>query len=307
MSILETHQGEIAALLTAVFWTVTALAFERASKLIGSLSLNLLRLLVAFVFYCILNYISAGTLIPMYIDKNSWMLLLLSGFIGFVLGDYFLFKSYEIVSARISMLIMALVPPISAILGIIFLNDSMTLQQIIAMLITLLGIAMTILERGERDINTKKRNLKFKYSIAGILFAFGGTVGQAGGLVLSKAGMADYNAFAASQIRMISGIAGFVVWITIARRWKHLLKATKNNAAMKSLTIGAIFGPFIGVSLSLLAVQKTNIGVAATLMSIVPVLIIVPAIFIYKEKVHFKEMIGALIAVAGAALFFIEL
>lgn len=65
------------------------------------------------------------------------------------------------------------------------------------------------------------------------------------------------------------------------------------------------FGPFLGVSFSLIAVKYTAAGVAATLMSIVPVLIIAPSVIFFREKVTFKEIAGAIIAVGGVALFFL--
>jgi drug/metabolite transporter (DMT)-like permease len=74
---------------------------------------------------------------------------------------------------------------------------------------------------------------------------------------------------------------------------------------MKWLVVGSVFGPFLGVSFSLIAVQNTNAGIAQTIMSLVPVLIIPPAVLINKEKVTAREIVGAVIAVVGVALFFI--
>jgi drug/metabolite transporter (DMT)-like permease len=74
---------------------------------------------------------------------------------------------------------------------------------------------------------------------------------------------------------------------------------------MKMISLGAIFGPFIGVSLSLYAVQHTNTGIAATLMALVPILIIVPSAIIFKEKITAQQVIGAIISIAGASIFFL--
>jgi drug/metabolite transporter (DMT)-like permease len=89
------------------------------------------------------------------------------------------------------------------------------------------------------------------------------------------------------------------------KRWPRVWAALKHGSAMKRITLGAFFGPFLGVSFSLLAVQHTETGVAATLMAIVPVLIILPAVIIFKEKVNWKEILGAVVTVAGVALFFL--
>jgi drug/metabolite transporter (DMT)-like permease len=137
------------------------------------------------------------------------------------------------------------------------------------------------------------------------LFAFGGVLGQAAGLVLSKYGMGSYNAFAATQIRVIAGIFGFGVILFVFKRWPRIRSAFHNRKAMTRITVGSFFGPFLGVSFSLLAVQYIATGAASTIMSIVPVLIIPPAVILLKEKVTFKEVIGAVIAVTGVVLFFL--
>jgi drug/metabolite transporter (DMT)-like permease len=139
----------------------------------------------------------------------------------------------------------------------------------------------------------------------GIIFAVGGALGQAGGLILSKVGMQNYNPFASSQIRIIAGIIGFTLIIIFMGRLKGLLPALKNKSGMKALFIGAFFGPFIGVSLSLFSIQHTNAGIASTIMSIVPILIIIPSVYMFKQKVTFAEVVGAILSVAGVALFFV--
>ena len=60
-----------------------------------------------------------------------------------------------------------------------------------------------------------------------------------------------------------------------------------------------------GVSFSSIAVQHTQAGIAATLMAISPVLIIAPSVILFKEKVNWKEILGAVITVGGVALFFL--
>lgn len=303
---MESHIGEIAALLTAMFWTVTALAFEAASKRIGSLIVNLLRLVAGFVFLLIFATFYRGLPLPVDAEASTWFWLILSGFVGFVFGDFCLFQSFVVIGARISMLIMALAPPITALFSWIFLGETMTFWNLIGMMVTVLGIAFVVLSRdGEEGNGGIFRRLKFNFPVWGLLLAFGGAVGQAGGLVLSKYGMKDYDPFASSQIRVMAGIVGFSLIITLRKHWKDLFHATRLPKPMLQLTTGAFFGPFLGVSFSLMAVQHANMGVAATLMAITPVLIIVPSIFLNKEKVTMKEIIGAVVAVIGVGILFI--
>jgi drug/metabolite transporter (DMT)-like permease len=303
------HIGEYAALLTAIFWTVTALAFESASKKVGSLSVNLIRLCLALVFLSIYSWVSRGLILPTDATNYQWIWLSLSGLVGFVLGDLFLFKSYEVISARISMLIMALAPPIAALISWIALGEHLNAKQGVGMLLTFAGIALVILKRefnpDEELSDTNNKKFKLNYPISGLLLAFGGAVGQAGGLVLSKIGMQNYDVIAAVQIRVITGIVGFVAIFFFLNSWKSLRIAIKDSKAITKISIGAFFGPFLGVSFSLLSIKYTSTGVASAIMSIVPVIIIAPAVIIFKEKFNSKELIGALITVGGVMLFFL--
>lgn len=296
-----THPGEFAALGTAFCWMFTSLSFEAAGKRVGSLAVNFIRLIIGLFFLCILTWIVRGTFFPVDASRHAWTWLSVSGLIGFAIGDLLLFQAFVVVGARVSMLIMSLVPPITAVIGWLFLKEYLSPIEIVAMLITIGGIALVILER-----NPDGGPMQLSHSLKGLLLALGGAVGQAVGLIFSKYGMQDYNAFAATQIRVIAGIAGFSLIFIIMGRWGKTLAALKNSRAMIGITIGSFFGPFLGVALSLLAVQNTMTGIASTIMAIVPILIIPPAVIIFRERVTFREIIGAFIAVGGVSLYFIH-
>src|SRR3989339_2024434 len=145
---MGTHTGEIIALGTAVCWTATGLAFQQATRRVGSLSVNIIRLFIALFLYMLVSYfVRNGMYLPFDAPSHAWIWLTISGLVGFVFGDYFLFKSYELISARISMLIMSLSAPIAAYLGWFILGETMNLISLIAMFITILGIMMVITEK----------------------------------------------------------------------------------------------------------------------------------------------------------------
>jgi drug/metabolite transporter (DMT)-like permease len=300
------HPGEVASLLTAIFWTITALAFEASSRRVGSMVVNLFRLIVGFVFLSIFTWIYRGYLLPVDATPQAWLLLIISGLIGFTFGDLCLFQAFVVVGARISMLLMALSPPMTALIGWFFLGETMTPRSIAGMVLTLAGIAVVVLERGGAEkAGGLKRRMKFNYPVWGILLGLGGALGQAAGLVLSKHAMQGYDAFASAQIRVIAGIAGFLILFAITHRWNEARKSLSDRKAMGQLSLGAFFGPFLGVSFSLLSVQLTSTGIASTIMAMVPILIIPPSVILFKEKVNLKEILGAMLAVGGVALFFL--
>jgi len=294
------HLGELFALGTAVFWTVSALAFEGATKRVGAFAVNFIRLWLAFIFLSFLSYFIRGLALPVDSTLHNWIWLGLSGVTGFILGDYFLFSSYPLIGARMSMLLMTLAPPFAAFFGWIFLGETMTLKGLAGMILVISGITLAIWNKPIRE-----EKIRLKYPLRGLLFGLLAAIGQGGGIVLSKYGMGSYNAFASNQIRVIVAMTGFTLIITFLRKWKNVASTFRNLPAFKGIVTGSFFGPFLGVSFSLLAVQNVNAGVAATIMAMVPVFIIPPSVILYKQKVNFAEIVGAVISVIGVSLFFI--
>ncbi len=294
------NAGEIAALVTALCWAFTAMSFEEAGKRIGSLTVNFLRLVFGFAMMGLYLLAADGHILPLDAGGKVWVFLSLSGLIGFALGDLFLFQAFVLIGARISMLIYASVPIITSLFGLIFLNEKLGLMEIAGMLLTVTGIAVVVL-----DGNREKRG-KNNHFIKGIALAVLGSAGQAAGLIISKFGMSGYeNAFGSNMIRIIAGMAGFAVIITFMKRWGKIRDAFQDSKGIIYTGAGSFFGPFLGVSLSLLAIRLTSAGVASTIMAIVPVLIIPLAVLIYKEKVRIAEIAGAFLAVTGVALLFL--
>jgi len=297
---IKSHVGEYAALFTALFWTLGALVFEVASKRAVALTVNWLRLCIGFVLLSLFCLVGRGNLLPLDAPPMTWFWLFLSGIVGFAIGDLLLFRAFAVIGARISMLIMASVPPITAVIGWIVMGETLPLLSLIGMTLTVGGIVLVVLER-----RPQQKNSRLSYPIFGTLLALGAALGQSVGLVLSKYGMGSYNAFAATQIRIIAGIVGSSFIFFIMKRWERIGSALRSRQAMVPISIGAVLGPFLGVSLSLVSIQHTTTGVASTIMALVPVLIIPPAIILFKEKVTLREIFGAFIAVAGVTFFFL--
>jgi len=295
------HLGEIAGVITAICWTASALSFSLATRRAGSLAVNIMRLVLAMGMFLIWSKIMRGLWTPSDASPEAWKWLSISGFIGFVAGDYCLFKSYSYQSAKLSMLIMSLAPPVAALSGALILHEQLTWLNGLGMLLVLGGIAIVILKRPESETNKSRLN----YPIKGLMLALGGAVGQGIGAVFSKLGMGNYDPFASSQIRVITGIIGFIAIITLARQWKPISFSLRNNKAMGPLIVGSFFGPFLGVSLSLVSFQYTSVGIASTLMATAPVFILIPSILIFHEKLNWKEIAGAVLAVLGMAIFFL--
>ncbi len=321
--------GEIIALGVAVSWTATALFAEVASKRMGSLPLNTLRMTMSLMLLAVTLWLLLGVPYPRFADGDTWLWLTLSGVVGYVIGDYCLMQGYIYIGSRFGQLFMTLSAPTAAITGFLLLGEKMSWLAIIGMVVTLGGISMSILSKREGE-----EHVKLSLPPKGVFFAAVAGICQGFGLVLSKMGLEKYDnalsmagvdpslapdgallpvplmfsiPFSATMIRAAIGLVGFFVLLVIFNRdWQlKLSHAAHDRKAMWCLLGATIFGPFVGVSASLLATQYTSTGIAQTLFALTPVLIIAPAAWLFHQKVTVREVIGAVISVLGVCLFFI--
>ena len=294
-------------------WTVTALCADKASHRLGSMTADVIRLVLATVFLAVILWIGLGHPYPVYADGRAWAWLAASALVGYVFGDYCLFNCYLSIGARFGQLFMTLAPPFAAIAGWVILGESLTWKAALAMLVTLSGIAISILAKGDGN------NVRLTLPLKGILLGLGAGIGQGVGLVLSKVGVEHYACmipadapanmdtllpFASTMIRAIVGGTGFLVLMALQKKTRDLRAAAHDRKGLGYALIMTLFGPVLGVSLSLMAVRYTSAGIASTLMALTPVFILAPYAFIYHQQIKARELLGVAVSMTGVALFF---
>ena len=301
------YAGELLAVGPLACWAFCSHCFEASGHRVGSTSVNLLRLLIALVMFCAFLWLREGYPIAAGFTRVAWFWLLLSGFVGFALGDMFLFRAFVEIGPRLSLLIMSLNAPMSAVFGWLWLGEEYGPLQWVGMTVTLIGVGWVILERPARDEllpdaakpTGNGRGRLRQITRRGILLGLGGALGQALGNVMTKYGIGDGNAFAAVQIRVIGGIAGLIVFFFVIRWWRRTFEAVRGGRAMGWMTLGALLGPFLGVALLTRALQLTNVGVVATITALLPVVVIPLSMAIHKEHVSLRSVGGAVVAFLG--------
>ncbi|HBX70069.1 MAG TPA: EamA family transporter [Chloroflexi bacterium] len=298
---MSAYLGEIAALMTSLAFSLTSTMFTLAGRRVGSTTVNRIRLILAVLLLSLIHWIWLGSLLPLKADPQRWLWLGLSGIVGLVLGDAFLFQAFVWIGPRLSMLMMSLAPVIASLVAWIFLGETLTLGQIGGIALTLSGIAWVVLERGSNRQSPNRDYLR------GILFGLGGATGQALGLVLAKNGLSGgFSPISANLIRMLT--AATTLWaITIFQRQARsaFVHLNANHRAIWFLMAGTVTGPLIGVSLSLFAVQQSAVGVASTLMALPPVFLLPISYIVFKERFGWGAVAGTFVAMAGVALLFL--
>ncbi len=292
--------GELSALLTACCWSGSSLAFAEATRRAGSFQVNVTRLLLALVYLLVL--IGAARL-SLALSSTQILNLGISGVIGLALGDTFLFKAFQSIGARITMLIMSLAPAIAAVLAYFVLDETLSAVGIVGIVITVTGICLVVLER------SPDRSSVITDSLSGIILALLAATGQGAGLIFAKMAFreGDVNGFVATAVRIAASLVLLLPVAAAAGRYESpQTMFAKDRTSFYLTAAGSVLGPFLGISFSLIAIKHTKVGIAATIMATVPVLMLPLVRFIYREKLTVRAVVGAVVAVVGVAVLFLR-
>ena len=203
------YLGELISLGVAFSWTIAALASEIGSKRLGVFVMNVWRMALALLFSMLLMWLTLGQPYPVYAGHETWMWLLLSGVVGYFFGDWCLFNSYLTIGSRFGQLFMTLAPMFAALSAWVMLGQTLSWKALLAMAVTLAGIAISILGR------SSGHKVSLQLPTKGILYGIGAGMGQGVGLVLSKIGLDHYTSDVPAQVLTICPLAptSSVVWL----------------------------------------------------------------------------------------------
>jgi drug/metabolite transporter (DMT)-like permease len=301
--------GEVAALITAMCYSASSVFFTMAGRKFGPLVTNRLRLVVAVLLLGTAHWIVFGTPIPSNAEAERWFWLGSSGIVGLVIGDLFLFQAYITLGPRLGLLFLSLSPALTTLLAWIFLGETLSPENIFAIVITLAGISWVVLEsnpNGKARLDSDS-GINQKIYLKGIFAGLIAAAGQSFGMVLAKNGLTgNFPALSANVIRMsVAFLALWVVTIIQGQVISTVHQATDQRFGLLYILGGSFFGPLIGVSLSLFAIQNINLGIASTIIALPPIFLLPIGHFIFKERITWRAVVGTLIAVTGVALLFL--
>lgn len=292
--------GEIAALTAAFFWGFCTLLFESAGKKIGAFPTNLLRIVMACFLLCFSLFVQTGLFFPIKATHHHYLWLGTSGIIGLAIGDGALFFSIVIIGPRLATLLLSFAPPLTTLIAWIFLGEVLQPLAVLGIVITVGSIIWVVSEKQNRDHDNKRL-------IKGVILGLIAALGQAVGVIFAKIGLdIAIDSLSATILRMVP--SAFFLWIVafLTRQAKPTLVAFKNKSALLATIGGSIFGPFIGVWLSIVAVKYTQAGIAATLLATVPILVIPLEIIVHKRKPSLRAVTGTICAIFGITLIFLR-
>lgn len=292
--------GQVAALATAFCWSTNSVLFTLAGRRVGSPTVNIARLLMALLAMIGLHMLFLGSPFPMAAGGHRFLWLGISGLIGFALGDAVLFEAFVRLGPRLAMLIMTLWPIFASLLAWAFLGERLGGARLLAMAVTLGGIAWVVSDR------RSQADASHATPRGGILLALGGALGQATGFLLSRFGLeGGFHPVSANLLRVTAGCLALGGWMLLRGELGPNLSRLRDRKALLAIAAGAIAGPVVGVVLSLYAQTHAPQGVAATLMSLSPVILLPVSALVFGERITPRAVLGTLVTVLGAAALFV--
>jgi len=303
--------GILFALLTTLSWSIGIFPFTEAARRLGSNALNHFRLMLATVFLTITSLIIDATgFYQLFTGDyfNAWVWLGLSGIVGLTIGDYFAFTMYAILGARIGSVLTTLAPAAALLLGSVLLDEHISFIGILGIVITILGVINISLGRSERLMIPDRGHGNIS---KGIVFGILGALCQGAGLVMARKGFLSeeqlhlsIHPVHATFIRMSIGTASMFILTFSAGRFLYVIKPLKANHdhGIRYAVLGTLFGPFIGVCLSLYTVKIIDASVAQTIFSLVPVFALIFSSIFSGDKISMKSFIGMVVAISGVLI-----
>jgi len=294
--------GEFAALGTALCWAVGSNFFMAAGRRIGSLTLNRLRLSVGVIFLCSALWLTSGSPWPVEATARQILLLSASGLVGFVFGDSFYFRALVILGAGRATLLAATAPIFTAILARMFLGETLGVQALVGIALSLTGLAWSLNDRFRSD------HVSSEGSVAVGLISGGlAALGQGGGFVLSKVALeSDIQPLPATVIRISAAVVGVWCLAPLQGGFRRPFVALRDRVGAQTMLGGAFFGPFLGVTLSLLALVHTKAAIAASIMACYPIPAVLIASRVHRETLTKRFMLGAAVTITGIVTLFLR-
>lgn len=300
---MTTYIGELAAVATSVCYSFSSVLYTFAGRKLTSLVINRIRLILAMLLLVSVHWVIRGIPLPLQAGLPRWLWLGASGIVGLALGDFFLFQAYRCMGPRLTMLMMSLAPILVTWMAWVFFGETLGILSLLGIGMTIGGVTWVILDRGAGENGRKYADERGR----GILFGSGATVSQAVGVILAKEGLrGGFSAVSANVIRMTSALIALWVLTLLQRQARQTFEQVGKQRRMVWLILGgAIFGPLLGVSLSLLSLQHADVGVASTLSSLSPIFLLPIGYIIFKERFGWPAVVGTMMALAGVAVLFL--
>lgn len=286
--------GIAAALGSAVSWALGSILFKKIGEKTKSIAITTVKALLSAIMLGLFIIIVR---INPFINSHSLIRLIISGILGIAIGDTFFFASLKRLSPVILSILLFSGPAIfSGILGLVYLNETPSLQVWIGILIVLSGLGCLLF-----PIETKDQNVP-QTTLSGMVFAILSLFCTSISMVIAKPVLLEVSSLVATMYRMLFGGLFLLAYGLIfgkIKAWEQPFLDKDYNLKFLGTVSIVTFG---GFWLSLVAIKNCDLVVASTLMTLEPLFIMLYMILFWKYKMKLKEYLGTFLSIVGIML-----
>ena len=326
--------GQLFALVTACCWAQNSIVYSLAGRRVGSVPVTHIRLWIALPAMMLIHLIFTGTVVPLGLTGMAYLVLGISGLLGFCVADLFIFRAFVDIGHRETLVILTLSPIFSTVISWVTLHERLAPLQLTGILVTVLGVAWVVLAESGRgrkrvvDAETQVHPAPIPaastvpdspildsdlssgdsggYKILGFTFAVLGALAQAGGMVLAKRGIGEaVHPMSANLLRITAGLVGLILFRLLSGRFIQDFRKMRDTRALLLIGAGALVGPVLGIIMTLYALSLAPVGIVTTIMQTSPIILLPVDRFVFKKHLPVGAYAGTFLAVGGAVLLFV--
>lgn len=293
--------GEIAALSAAVAFSFASVCYTFAGRKVDAVTAIAMSLPISWIGLLVIHEVTLGEFFPSYVPFDRWFFLSASGILAYVVAAYCLFNAFQQIGPRLTLLITAFAPVLSAILAWVFLGQTLPLSATIGIAAVLFGIVWVVAERNGTQLSGREPEVR-----QGVVYASLATVAQAAAFVLASRGVSGgFPPFSATLIRITAGMITLWAFVAVRRNVKATATIFRKGVRLSLQLLGAgLLGPVTAGSLLLLSFQHAPVGVATTLANTTAIILIPIGYFVFKERITPRAIVGTLVTIIGIAILF---
>jgi drug/metabolite transporter (DMT)-like permease len=284
------------AILTTFLWSCSSICAARSARLVGGAAANLTRMALAAALLAIWAHTwgRAG------LGGAAFPWFLLSGVIGFGVGDIAMFGALERVGPRLTMLLThCLAAPLAAFVEWMWMGTRLGWGEIGCAALILTGVALALAP--DHGSGIPRRTFWI-----GVLCGLGSACGQGFGSVISiRANRAavlahqSVDGATAAYERILAGLVVAFLFFIFLRKRENKPAPGVWSRAWVWITANALAGPSIGVAVFQWGLATTPAGIIMPIVATAPVLTQFLAWAVDGTPPTHRTAIGGAIAVAG--------
>lgn len=288
------HFGEILALLTAITWAIAVILFKKSGEQVHPIGLNIFKNILAFALF-IPTMLLAGETMLRPVPANDYWLLLISGVIGIGIADTLFLKSLNLLGAGLQAIVNCLYAPSIIGLSIIWLDESMTVLQVVGVVMIVSAVLTAISKKGKGNIS--RRNLLLGISLGVIASA-----ASAVAIVMIKTLLERSPLLWVTEVRLLGGIIALTLVLLFHPRRRKIISSIHAPQSWGYTISGSFIGAYLAMVLWLAGMKYTQASIASALNQTANIFIFIFAGLLLREPINLQRTIGILLGVSGALL-----